>query len=408
MSQTASHALRRTTARPPAAARAFLSLLRRLHTGHLRLTCPDGSQVDFGQPGHGLHAELQLTDWRACAMILRQGDIGFAEAWRDGLLQCRDLTALLRLALQNSQALEPAVFGTRLASLWYRLRHFLRRNSRSGSRRNIQAHYDLGNDFYRLWLDESWTYSSAWFNGDLRQPLARAQHAKYQRIIDTLALKPGMRVLEIGCGWGGFAEVATAQGIAVHGITLSQEQLQHARTRLAGTELATLALQDYRDLDERFDAIVSIEMFEAVGEAWWPTFFATLKRCLRPGGRALVQSITIDERHFLRYRAGSDFIQQFIFPGGMLPSVPRFEALARHHGLDSRDRLDFGRDYAETLRRWRSAFEAALPAVAAQGFDEAFIRLWRLYLSYCEAGFEEERIGVSQFLLTQTEEGEPA
>lgn len=389
--------------RTPTAARLFFSLLSRLHTGHLRLQTPEREWLSFGQAHHGgPSAELVLRDWKACARILSSGDIGFAEAWRAGWVDTPDLAALLRLALRNEAALDRALFGGRLSRLWFRARHLLRANTRGGSRRNIHAHYDIGNDFYRLWLDETCTYSSAWFGGDLRQPLARAQAAKYQRIVDVLGLRAGDRVLEIGCGWGGFAAHAARQGIAVHGVTLSGEQLALGRERLQAEGLARLAqleLRDYRDLQGTYDAVVSIEMFEAVGERFWPQYFRTVHDRLRAGGQALVQSITIGEPYFERYRAGSDFIQQFIFPGGMLPSPARFEAAAARAGLATVEAQAFGPDYAETLRRWRTAFDARRDALAPLGFDDTFVRIWQLYLAYCEAGFDEGRTDVVQFLL---------
>ncbi|MCG9030850.1 SAM-dependent methyltransferase [Laribacter hongkongensis] len=385
----------------PPAARILLTRLRQLAHGHLRLTAPDGSAYWFGTPGEQPEAELHIHDWAACRKLLLAGDIGFAEAFRDGLLDTPDPTSLLRLALRNETVLGSTTAGSLPARAWYWLKHRLRRNSRAGSRRNIHAHYDLGNEFYRLWLDPGLTYSSAWFDGHYDMPLAEAQTAKYQRICTVLDLRPGMRVLEIGCGWGGFAEHAAQQGIAVHGITISGAQLEHARQRLAGNALVSLEWQDYRDLDGRYDAIVSIEMFEAVGEAYWQEYFGKVRSLLKPGGKALVQSITIDESRFGQYRTGSDFIQEFIFPGGMLPSRSEFMNQARKAGLDTCDRLDFGHDYAETLRRWRHAFDSVPDPVRRLGFDEAFIRLWRLYLCYCEAGFDEESIGVSQFLLQE-------
>jgi len=396
---TTTHTLARLSGDVPAAARLFMSLLGQLQRGYLRLVTPDGGQLLFGDPHQAMGGELQLHDWRACSLILRSGDIGFAEAYRDGWLDTPDLTALLTLALQNEAVLDRALFGGVLAGLWYRLRHWLRPNSRAGSRRNIHAHYDLGNAFYRLWLDEGMSYSSAWFDGDYGQSLADAQHAKNQRIIRVLGLKPGMRVLEIGCGWGGFAEQAARQGIRVHGVTISPAQLAYAQERLAAEPRVTLQLCDYRDLDGQYDAIVSIEMFEAVGERYWAGYLDTLHQRLKPGGRALIQSITIDDARFERYRRGSDFIQQFIFPGGMLPSPVRFAAAAARQHLTVSDAFDFGRDYAETLRRWRAAFEQQIEAVRTLGFDEAFIRVWRLYLAYCEAGFEADRTGVMQFVL---------
>ncbi|MRW88601.1 methyltransferase domain-containing protein [Duganella sp. FT80W] len=386
----------------PAGARLFLALLGRIGHGHLELLTPDHTRMVFGDAHAGPGATLQVHDWRACERILRAGDIGFAEAYGAGWVDSPDLVALLRLALRNESTLDRMVFGGVLARCWYRLRHWLRRNSRDGSRRNIHAHYDIGNEFYRLWLDPSWTYSSALFDGDYTQSLQRAQERKYQRVIEALGLRLGDRVLEIGCGWGGFAEHAARQGIRVHGLTISPSQLEIGRQRIAAAQLEPLVkleLRDYRDLQGSYDAIVSIEMFEAVGERYWPQYFDTVAARLKPGGKALVQSITIGEQFFPRYRSGSDFIQQYIFPGGMLPSVERFEAGAARAGLQCTDRLAFGHDYAETLQRWRSAYHAARVQVTAQGFDAHFQRIWDLYFAYCEAAFDEERTDVVQFRL---------
>jgi cyclopropane-fatty-acyl-phospholipid synthase len=298
--------------------------------------------------------------------------------------------------------LQRTVYGGWLSQVWYGLRHRLRRNTRSGSRRNVHAHYDIGNAFYARWLDPSLTYSSAVFDGHFEASLEAAQHAKYQRIIDTLGLRAGMRILEIGCGWGGFALHAARQGIHVHGVTISLAQLEFALQRVHEQRLADrvkLELRDYRTLTGQYDGIVSIEMFEAVGERFWPTYFGILRDRLMPGARALVQTITIDDSHFAAYRATSDFIREYIFPGGMLPSPERFIAVAKRSRLAGQVTLAFGRDYAETLRRWRSAFETQLEAIRAQGFDETFVRTWRLYLAYCEAGFDEGRTDVMQFVL---------
>jgi len=386
----------------PAAARVFLSLLGRIGHGHLELITPDHTRMVFGNAHAGPAATLAVHDWRACGRILRAGDIGLAEAWAAGWISSPDLVALLRLALRNEAALEPALFGGVLARCWYRLRHWLRPNTRSGSQRNIHSHYDIGNDFYKLWLDPSWTYSSAIFDGDYSQPLEQAQHRKYQRIIDTLGLRAGDRVLEVGCGWGGFAEQAARQGIHVHGVTISPSQLQIARQRIDAAGLGALAqleLRDYRDLDGSYDAIVSIEMFEAVGERYWKEYFDTLAARLKPGGQALVQSITIDERHFERYRSTADFIQEYIFPGGMLPSVERFERGAAGAGMRCSEHYAFGPDYAETLRRWRAVFHATSAQASALGLDTHFMRIWDLYFAYCEAAFDEGRTDVVQFHL---------
>ena len=386
----------------PASGRLFLSLLERIRIGHLVLITPDGQPRVFGDPHALPAARLELHDWRACGAILRKGDIGFADAWRAFWVDTPDLAALLRLAIRNERALQRSVYGGWLAQVWYGLRHRLRRNTRSGSRRNIHAHYDIGNAFYERWLDPSFTYSSAVFDGRFDTSLEEAQHAKYQRIIDTLGLRAGMRILEIGCGWGGFAIHAARQGIHVHGVTISAAQLAFAERRVQEERLGdhvNLELRDYRTLSAQYDGIVSIEMFEAVGERFWPTYFRILRERLLPGARALVQTITIDDSHFASYRATSDFIREYIFPGGMLPSPERFIAVARRSRLAANVSLAFGRDYAETLRRWRSAFEYQLETIRAQGFDETFVRTWRLYLAYCEAGFDEGRTDVMQFVL---------
>jgi cyclopropane-fatty-acyl-phospholipid synthase len=398
MSQT----LTTTKQAAPAAARVFLNLLGRIRQGHLELITPDHTRMVFGDAHGGPGATLAVHDWRACGRILRSGDIGLAEAWAAGWVSSPDLVAVLRLALRNEAALEPAVFGGVLARCWYRVRHWLRPNTRSGSRRNIHSHYDIGNDFYQLWLDPSWTYSAALFDGDYQQALEQAQHRKYQRIIDTLGLRAGDRVLEVGCGWGGFAEQAARQGIHVHGLTISPSQLAIARRRIdaAGLgQLAQLELRDYRDIDGTYDAVVSIEMFEAVGERYWPEYFNTLAARLTPGGQAMVQSITIAERHFERYRSTADFIQEYIFPGGMLPSVERFERHAAVAGLRCSEHFAFGPDYAETLRRWRTGFHATHAQAGALGLDTHFMRIWDLYFAYCEAAFDEGRTDVVQFHL---------
>jgi cyclopropane-fatty-acyl-phospholipid synthase len=284
----------------------------------------------------------------------------------------------------------------------YRLRHWLRPNTRAGSRKNIHAHYDLGNDFYRLWLDSTMTYSSALFEGDLTRSLADAQSAKYARILRELDAQPGQHILEVGCGWGGFAEHAARAGCRVTGITISAAQLEYAQRRIAAAGLqdrVELKLQDYRDLDGHFDHVVSIEMFEAVGERYWSGYFGMLRDRLKPGGRAVVQTITIAEAKFERYRKGTDFIQQYIFPGGMLPSPQRFTGEASGCGLAVKHMHPFGQDYAETLRRWHQVFDCVETDVKAQGFDERFMRTWRFYLAYCEAGFRSRATDVVQAVL---------
>jgi cyclopropane-fatty-acyl-phospholipid synthase len=391
----------------PRRLRPLVKMFDRLAVGTLILTTPEGRQLQFGN-GSAPRADLRLHSWQALRTILRNGDIGLAECYRKDMISTTRLTDLMRLALRNQEALREALLGNPLLRFGYRLRHLLRRNSRRGSSRNIQAHYDLGNDFYSLWLDSSMTYSSARFSdGDRTADLLHAQQDKYRRIIELSGAAAGDEILEIGCGWGGLAEYAATRNIRVRGVTLSPRQLAYARERLNRAGLGGLAafeLQDYRDLHGSYDHIVSIEMLEAVGENYWHTYFRKLRSLLRPGGRAAIQTIVIDDAHFERYRRRTDFIQQYIFPGGMLPSPGRLAALAEAHGFRIAQSESFGGDYAETLRRWRSRFDSSDKAIRELGFDDSFMKLWRFYLSYCEAGFDEQRIDVMMLQLVREEQ----
>jgi len=375
----------------------FLRTLEGTAAGSLELTLPDGSRHRFEGRQPGPAAELTIRDRRTIAALAATGDIGLTEAYRDGWCDTRDMTGLLSFGLLNEEALERFVFGSRLNMLAVRLLYLFNRNSKAGSRRNIAAHYDLGNDFYRLWLDESMTYSSAIYGaGD---SLRDAQMRKYDRILDSLPTNSG-RLLEIGCGWGGFAERALGRGdFAQKGLTLSQQQAAYARQRLG--QDAEIALQDYRDEGGKYDHIVSIEMFEAVGEKYWPVYFGKIREALADRGRAVIQTISVADRYFERYRKGGDMIRSFIFPGGMLPSPERFRAEAEHAGLRVEEVFTFGLDYARTLGEWLQRFEARLPEVRAQGFDEGFIRVWRFYLAACIAGFSVGRTDVGQYRLAR-------
>jgi cyclopropane-fatty-acyl-phospholipid synthase len=375
--------------------------------GSLTVALPDGSLRHFG-PGGEPSAAITLANWNVCGAALKSGDIGFAEAYIAGDWHTPNLRALLELFIANREQVESVVYGTWAGRLVYRLRHLLNRNTRANSRKNIHAHYDLGNAFYTLWLDETMNYSSGLFDGEAGRSLVDAQRAKMRRALDQVRVGPGDRVLEVGCGWGAIAEMAARDYDAhVTGVTLSTEQLAWARRRLAGAGLsahADLRLQDYRDIgldrtDEPFDAIVSIEMVEAVGREYWPDYFASLGRLLKPGGRACIQSIVIDDALFERYIGSTDFIQQYIFPGGCLPSPSAFRREAEAAGFVVEDEFAFGQDYARTLHLWRARFLAERAQVLAGGFDERFVRIWEFYLAYCEAAFARGNTDVVQYTL---------
>ncbi|RBP09833.1 cyclopropane-fatty-acyl-phospholipid synthase [Roseiarcus fermentans] len=374
-------------------------LLAALRHGRLRLRLPNGAALASSGDESGVDATITIDRWRAFRRLAFGGDVGFAESYIDGDWSSPDPVALLRLLVQNADTLRDVLPGSSIVRLANRLRHRVRGNTRRGSRRNIMAHYDLGNDFYALWLDREMQYSSGvWRDGD---DLESAQAAKLARIEDLLALKGGERVLEIGCGWGGLAlRLAAGAGARVTALTLSPAQLAHARAcaQASGRDV-DFRLQDYRDVTGRYDRIVSIEMIEAVGEARWPLYFRTLADALAPSGRAVLQAITIDERLEDDYRRNPDFIQKHIFPGGRLPTKSAIEAEARRAGLRIVHREFFGPSYARTLAEWRRRFHARWPDVETLGFDTRFRRLWDYYLAYCEAGFAEATIDVGLFAL---------
>ena len=390
-------------AETPRSARRAMHLLQRLVHGSLTVHLPDGNVHRFGS-GDGPHAAIHLHNWKVFAAALRSGDIGFAETYIAGDWSTTSLPDLLQVILRNRQHMEDVIYGHWAGRLLYRLRHLLRRNTRAGSRKNIHAHYDLGNAFYELWLDGTMNYSSAWFDGDLQRPMQEAQHAKVRRALRAARVSPGGRLLEIGCGWGALAEMAVTEfGAHVTGVTLSTEQLAFAQARLArlgASQRADLRLQDYRAIaDGPYDAICSIEMVEAVGRDYWPSYFDSVARLLKPGGHACIQTIIIDDALWPRYVASTDFIQQYIFPGGCLPCPSEFRKAAVAAGLEVVDELAFGADYAETLRRWRQSFLDQRARVLQLGFDDRFARVWEFYLAYCEAAFDEGSIGVMQYTL---------
>lgn len=369
--------------------RRFLSACEAIRLGSLELVTPEGHRHRFGEGGP--EALLELKDWTAARLVALRGDVGFGEAFVRGLWDSPSVEAVMALAARNLQAI-----GARARPVWpvalaFRLAdRVLNANTLRGAARNIRTHYDVGNDFYLHWLDRSMTYSSALFGeGD---DLEAAQARKYARILSRLS--PGERVLEIGCGWGGFAEAAADQGRRVTGITISPAQKAWADARLDGR--AEIRLQDYRQTGGRFDNIVSIEMIEAVGERYWPVYFATLKARLAEGGRAMVQVITVPDANFAAYRASSDYIRRHVFPGGMLLSEAVIRREAARAGLAVREVFAFGQDYARTLRLWRDRMLTARPRLERLGYDEPFLRRWLYYLESCAAAFATGRTDVLQ------------
>ena len=375
-------------------------LLDRLHAGRLTVVTPSGQRYAGATARNpGPDAILVLHRWRTLRRLVVGGDVGFAEAYMDGDWSSPDLAALIELAAVNDAALERMLAGFMPARLVNRLSHALKRNTRRGSRRNIMAHYDLGNEFYGQWLDAGMSYSSALY-GRRSQSLEDAQTAKQDRIIDALGLTGGAHVLEIGCGWGGMVERLVRRGCRVTGLPLSPAQLAYAQARLARAGLADkadLRLEDYRDVTGTFDRIVSIEMIEAVGQDYWPAFFRCLHDRLKQGGTAVVQAITIADDRLASYARHPDFIQRYIFPGGMLPSPAVMLRQSAAVGLTCSTELLFGSSYAETLAEWQRRFEAAWALIARQGFDEAFKRKWVYYLAYCAGGFRSGAIDVGLY-----------
>ena len=376
-----------------------LKALDRVAVGHLTVRLPDGSTRVYGTPGTDPRAVLEIKHETFFRRVLMGGDIGFAEAYMEGLCDSPDLAALISLLAENEKQLGAVSRNNALANLALRLLHWRRDNSRDGAKRNIHAHYDLGNSFYRLWLDPSMTYSSALYGDDALRGLEAAQSAKYERILQRIGARQGDSILEIGCGWGGFAEAAAKRGMRVTGVTISREQLAFARERVDRAGVGgnvDLQFRDYRDIEGRYNHIVSIEMIEAVGERYRPDYFDVLRRHLMSGGSALVQAIVIAEEMFESYRKRPDFIQTYIFPGGMLLTRDGIADQCRRAGLKVAELYSFGLDYARTLETWLGRFDNVSDQVAKLGFDERFRRMWRYYLAYCAAGFSTRRTDVLQ------------
>lgn len=381
----------------PRAVRRMLGFVIGLEHGTLAISLPSGERFRIEGKTKDPIADIQIHSYDFIGGVIRNGDIGVADGFLDGHWSSTDVTRFLELFCHNAQIIHDRIDSNPIARLVLRVRHWLNRNTKFQAQRNIAAHYDLGNSFYEVWLDPSMTYSSALYQTGAPD-LESAQRAKYHALADATGIAAGDTVLEIGCGWGGFAEyLATERGAHVRGLTISQEQVDYATARMERQGLSDqveIVFQDYRDETGTFDRIVSIEMFEAVGEAFWLGYFEMLNRRLKPGGRAGLQAITIQEQYFEPYRRGTDFIQQCVFPGGMLPTPTHLRDLGTAVGLDLVEERVFGRDYARTLRAWREAFLAKWDIIAPMGFDDRFQRLWRYYLHYCEAGFMAGNIDV--------------
>ena len=381
---------------------AAFQMAQGIARGRLDILLPDGRRfrVQGSQPGYV--AELAVHNPDFFARLIRDGDLGFAESYMEGWWSTPDLQALLDLVNDDNPALYDEVLPARLVRAWERLRHWMRANSKAQARRNIAYHYDLGNDFYSMWLDDSMTYSSALFETG-QESLQAAQKAKYAAMVDRMGVQPGQHVLEIGCGWGGFAEYAAAErGLNVTALTISQAQHDYAVQRMEKAGLSDrveIRLQDYRDTTGRFDGIASIEMFEAVGESYWPRYFRAVQERLKPSAKAVIQIIMVPDMRFSSYRKHIDFIQKYIFPGGMLGAPSPVRRVAESAGLAYVATHDFGQSYSETLRRWHREFTARWPEIAALGYDLRFRRMWEFYLTSCASAFRTGSCDVTQLVL---------
>jgi cyclopropane-fatty-acyl-phospholipid synthase len=384
-------------------AQAF-ETVQKINCGRLDFVLPDGRRFRVDGRTPGPVAELDIHNPDCFARLIREGDLGFCDAYLEGWWSTPDLQALMDFVHEDNWDVYDGFPGMGLVRMYERLRHWLKRNSRSQAKRNISHHYDLGNEFYRLWLDDTMTYSSALFRTG-QESLEAAQTQKYASMVDQLGAKPGDHVLEIGCGWGGFAEYAAKErGLRVTGLTISREQFAFAQERIARAglqEQVTFKLQDYRDERGSYDGIASIEMFEAVGEQYWPTYFGTVRDRLNPGGRATLQVITVEDHRFEAYRNTVDFIQKYIFPGGMLPSPSVLRAEVERAGLQVLRSIEFGESYSQTLRRWHDTFNEKWEEVARMGFDDRFRRMWNFYLTSCAGAFRGGNCDVTQITIAR-------
>lgn len=385
--------------------RQAIKIAERIKSGKLTFVLPDNRRLDYiGDTELDTHATIKVNDYAFARRVIFGGDIGFFESYADGQWDTDDLASVLYIFARNADYIQDAFKATPLIDVLNNFRHAINKNTKTGSKRNIMAHYDLGNSFYEKWLDGSMTYSSARFaSPDI--DLKTAQEEKYRALAKSIELKPGQSVLEIGSGWGGFAmHAAKEHGASVTGLTLSPSQLDYAQKRVFEAGLAEkikFRLQDYRDVSETFDKVASIEMFEAVGKEYWPTYFEKLHTSLKPGGTAGLQIITIADRFYDNYSKSTDFIQRYVFPGGALPSPSIVKDLSEKAGLSIRSVSEFGQDYARTLNEWHQRFMIAWDEISPLGFDQRFLKTWKFYLAYCEAGFRAGTTDVRQMTLVR-------
>ena len=382
-------------------ARVF-DLVGKLNSGRVDFILPDGRRFRAEGLKPGPVAEVTINNPDVFARLVREGDLGFCDAYLDGWWTTPDLQAFMDFIHADNDDMYDGFPGMALVRAWEKARFWFQSNTKRQALKNISYHYDLGNDFYSLWLDETMTYSSALFNTS-QESLEKAQIAKYASMVDQMGVKPGDHVLEIGCGWGGFAEYAAKErGLKVTGLTISKEQLEYAQKRIKRNGLSdkvNLKLQDYRDETGVYDGVASIEMFEAVGEKYWPVYFDKIKQCLKPGKHATLQIITIQDARWEVYRKSVDFIQKYIFPGGMLPSPSVLRKEVNRAGLSVQHSIEFGKSYSQTLRRWFEVFNNKWDNISAMGFDDRFRRMWNFYLTSCAATFESGNCDVTQITL---------
>ena len=375
--------------------------VKNLKDGSLIFTFPNGKSIHIGN--HPEQVQINFLSWKGIWLVFRRGALGFTEGYLQGFWSTNDLLKLMDFLSKNINSLSGITKGKFTFKLFSRLNHFFNKNTLQGSKKNIAAHYDLGNQFYSLWLDSSMTYSSAIFESlNDKQSLEAAQHLKYQNILDLLNLEPGASILEIGCGWGGFMEYAASKGYKVKGITISPSQFKFAKQRIQSLSgYCAIELIDYRNITGSYDAVVSIEMFEAVGSTFWDTYFKQVQKLLKPNGKAVIQTITIKDELLSQYQKSPDFIQTYIFPGGELASDAAIKELVASNNLEAQETISFPHSYAKTLENWYHNFLQSWDEIEPLGFDAKFKRTWKMYLAYCRGGFLNDRLFVSQYLLSQ-------